>query len=455
MKKIIYFSFMIAVNMMMFSCSSDELSNESPTNSSNENNPSQYERLEFNSSKDLANAIAAGDENKTTNEVKTRGHSFISLLSTCAKTRADGATQTYYEALGYDSLVPNKAFAELLNPNGEVQCCDTIFKINQNGTYFFLKNKEVEFNKIYQTDSLGTLVSNRLYRLADGIFRYETFPKDVASEEIEEPDGLSDDSWNDGSYNSTRAFEDPMGYVPEFNADRHTWLGKQWQKLFGNDKYYDVKLSKNRRVRGRLYAYHYICYSEAGVTGMMQKKNWIGWSKTSADEIRIGWDNVVLSMKGHNPFSEVKLPTSMTLGGVRNAQINGKNVVYADLFIAKIDSKLIGSAVKASLKGLAKTLNGKQAGVVALATNDNIYLVILDDTRTDYDVKSITHVFNSNFNILFSVNLLNAPSSVLGWAKTLQGSLGQANYELDGGKAMIRGRLGKTWQGMNIVKYND
>ena len=98
----------------------------------------RFERLTFKSSQDLLSAIQMGE--KSTSKInQTRSITFESLLSPCNKlTRATG--ESYYEALGYDTLVPNKAFAALLNPLGELQVNDTIYKINHNGTYFFPKD---------------------------------------------------------------------------------------------------------------------------------------------------------------------------------------------------------------------------------------------------------------------------------------------------------------------------
>lgn len=195
--------------------------------------------------------------------------------------------ETYYEKMGYDTLVPNRNFARLINPNGEIIVKDTIYKITPNGTYFFHKSKESEFAEIYKTDSIGQPVNGDLYALTDEIFRYNTFKGSEKEEEIE----LSDDDESDSESISTRASVPEPNYAsfPVFKAERHTFFGKIREKLFGRDKYYSVKLSKKRKVRGRFYAYNYVAYSESGVTGMMEKKNFIGWSKTKADELRIEW----------------------------------------------------------------------------------------------------------------------------------------------------------------------
>lgn len=58
----------------------------------------------------------------------------------------------------------------------------------------------------------------------------------------------------------------------------------------------------------------------------------------------------------------------------------------------------------------------------------------------------------TNYNIHFSANLLNLPSSIVGWAKTLTGSLKQEYPKLHSGEAVICGKEENKWAGMRIVK---
>lgn len=416
----------------------------------------RFERLAFKSSQDLLSAIQMGE--KSTSKIgQTRSITFESLLSPCNKlTRATG--ENYYEALGYDTLVPNKAFAALLNPLGELQVNDTIYKINHNGTYFFPKEKETQFRNVYKMDSLGILVGDKLYKLSDGIYRYKTFPDSILEEEID----LPDDSWNTEDI-STRASVSEPNYnsFPKFNADRHTWLGGIRQGLFGNDKYYNVKFNKKRRVRGRLYAYHYVVYSESGVTGMMQKKNFIRWTKTKADELRIGWKNIILVTKIDDPsLKGIPKQSIPIVGGITPAQIPsiGKGNLL-DLYVAEVEMKdilnVVGEGLKIFLKrGNSAIGSGRKPTVhaVSLATRSQVYLIILDDVRKTYDEKSITHVFSSKFNIYVTINPEKLPSNIISWAKAVSKTLSQNSFKMRGGEAIICGRLGNDWRGMKIVK---
>lgn len=67
----------------------------------------------------------------------------------------------------------------------------------------------------------------------------------------------------------------------------------------------------------------------------------------------------------------------------------------------------------------------------------------------------MTHVFSSRFNIMVSINTSNMPSGVSGWGKALSQTLKQKSFELEGGEAIICGRLNNSWKGMNIIKKID
>lgn len=79
----------------------------------------QFERLSFSSPKLLEEAILS-NEHINSNQL-TRSKGFISLLSAIPSTTRNGENETYWEAFGYDVLVPNQAFAALLNPLGELE----------------------------------------------------------------------------------------------------------------------------------------------------------------------------------------------------------------------------------------------------------------------------------------------------------------------------------------------
>ena len=173
----------LAIFILLASCQDNinEVISEVETN--NDLLESQYIKLEFSDRNEIRAAIEDDNYDLST---ATRNNGFISMLSNHPTTRNSDTNEqmTYYEASGFEELVPNKNFAKLLNPNGEVIVNDTVFYINSNGTYYFQKSLEEEFKSIYAVDSLGTEIAKDLYRLADGIYRYNSFIESEV-EEIE------------------------------------------------------------------------------------------------------------------------------------------------------------------------------------------------------------------------------------------------------------------------------
>lgn len=106
-------------------------------------------RLCFEDEDQLRSIIETGNDES---EYPTRGSlpvtvvpsNFVSLVSSIP---GDTEGSTYYEALGYDSLVPNVNFAKLLNINGEMEVKDNLVKITPKGTYIVEKKYEEAFKQ--------------------------------------------------------------------------------------------------------------------------------------------------------------------------------------------------------------------------------------------------------------------------------------------------------------------
>lgn len=475
MKKFNYL-FVVAVVSLFFSCQ-DEMFDKKIEIESSDNllSGQQFERLSFDSDIDLEYAINNPDLSE--NKALTRSSNFVSLMSpvpiqeNLPQKENMIQKETYYQKLGYETLIPNQGFARLVNPLGEVAVKDTIYKITPNGTYFFHKSMGSKFAQIYKSDSIGQPMSEDLYALADGIYRYDTFK---GSEEEEEVDLSSTETidWdaidNDGDeLTITRAGTPEPNYnsFPIFRAERHTWLGKIRQKVLGKDKYYSVKLSKKRRVRGRFYAYNYVIYSEAGVTGMMQKKNWIGWSKTTADELRIEWKNTLfrVKLKDHSLDGIPALPNELNGAGVHNMKLPDGSIEKTiilynkDIKPSTID-KWFGKGLKEGLKAMHREWGSThvpndydkiQAAIIA--DRSSIIIIPKDEKRNGYNTKSMTHIFAKKVHFMITINPQSLPSNVGSWVKSLQGSLGQEFPKLEKGEAIICGRLGNNWRGMKII----
>lgn len=164
--KLLFLS-MAAIGIMLPSCNDDIATSYDNISNEHVENDRQFEILTFNSCDELRSAIEAG--NDSDESMQSRSKSFVSLLSSMTNSR--GEYESYYEALGYDSLVPNRAFAALINPNGEIGVCDTIIKITPLGTYKFPKTYEKEFNKFLNEnpDYEGTPIGENVNRINDKI----------------------------------------------------------------------------------------------------------------------------------------------------------------------------------------------------------------------------------------------------------------------------------------------
>lgn len=392
------FSFLsiLAIGSLFISCK-DEIADQQLTGPQPEKRREnkEFARLSFDSKESLEQALLnAGDAD---NASLTRSASFISLMSQVPSMTRSNEEETFYEKMGYDTLVPNQNLARLINPNGEIIVKDTIYRITPNGTYFFHKSKENEFSDIFQTDSIGKSVNGDLYALADGVFRYDTFKRSEEKEEVE----LSDDDEIDNKSVTTRLGVPEPNYntFPIFRAERHTFFGKLRESLFGRDKYYSIKLSKKRKVRGRFYAYNYVAYSEAGVTGMMEKKNFIGWSKTKADELRIEWKNALFTVKVKDSSMNgiPKLPNELNGAGVHNMRMpDGSIERTIILYNAEVKSssiqKWFGRGLKEGLRTLNRTYGSahvpndyEKIRSAVIASRSTIYMIGRDEKRVQYN----------------------------------------------------------------------
>ena len=452
--------------MIFAACEQDELivPEQQPEQSKQQLVNPDFPMLQYSSRDAFYAALESGVESTRS----TTSNSFISLLDeipvSLRSASNDDEEMSYYELNGYDELVPNKDFAKLLNPNGEIMVNDTIYLINRNGTYYFPKEKEEEFRNVYAMDSIGTEVSEDLYELADNIYRFDTFKelKDLIEIDLDSLDFETNEV-------ETRSSNNEPNYAsfPSYKADRHTWLGKLRQGLFGNDKWYSVEIkniSKKRKVRGRLYAYHYAFYSEAGITGQVKKKNWIGWSKEPAQEIRVGWRPVVLTVKIpelariQRPVIQQPVLTNVLAEPFphKTARVEWVHVLLpTDLLTDQQVNQYTQQAIQMAFSHVRSKHNSVtevKCKNIVMAGPSTIYHVMPDDFIIAYNAKEINKVFTSNYNIHFSADLLNLPSSIIGWAKTLTGSLKQEYPKLHSGEAIICGKEQNKWAGMRIVK---
>src|SRR5574344_1393675 len=478
--KLLFLS-MAAIGIMLPSCNDDIATSYDNISNEHVENDRQFEILTFNSCDELRSAIEAG--NDSDESMQSRSKSFVSLLSSMTNSR--GEYESYYEALGYDSLVPNRAFAALINPNGEIGVCDTIIKITPLGTYKFPKTYEKEFNKFLNEnpDYEGTPIGENVNRINDKIILYKTFKEnkeDYSTESDGEYELLPDDYFGNDDNDSISAMsisasEPDFDSFQTFNADRKTWAGKLIQKLIGSTKTSTIKFNKKRRIRGSFYFYNYGFYSEIGTKGWTDKKNWIGWSKTKADELRVGWKNVIIKRDAPDYFAKsIQSISNMVVFSPRYELINGQRINTATLimpdFKANLLDKIISNGSKELFSAVKKHLENKSAldkvEAFIIASRTEIYYVTINDDRRLYNSAYYCHVFsnfwmenfvvsgtiNSNgISFLFNNFNISNPSA----AKLLSSiykTLRDERPKLVSGEVYVCGRFGDVWRGMKIIK---
>ncbi len=266
---------------MAFTFASCEKNEVTETISQTETN-----RLSFNTREEVLQAIQAFDE-KGDCDILVKNPNFVSYAKVMEKGYNKGIQKVSditndNLTLALDSLLPNKSFAALLNPEGEIALNDTIFKITPNGTYKFHKSKEKEFYELYSTNPnmKGDQLSEEYYEIAYGIYRYDTF-----KEVVQEVSPNVEPSYVTGYLKvaSSTNSEPDFNSFPTYNAERHTFFGKIVESIIGGTKSYEVdfKTNSDKRLKGKFYFYNYGIYAETGVTGTTQRKRWIGWSDTS------------------------------------------------------------------------------------------------------------------------------------------------------------------------------
>lgn len=378
--------------------------------------------------------------------------------------------ENYVEEMS--EYIPNTEFAKLLNKEGEIIVENNIYKITPNGTYYFDKSKRSVFNTLYANDSLmiGKPIGDKLYLIADGIYRYDTFYKEKG--EINYADksaNVEEFKTKAGSHTGANPNLDKMDW---FTADRTTWLGKIVQNLFGStkefSKYYPH--TNKRRVKGSFYFYNYVAYAEIGAQGWTDKKNWIGWSKTEADDLRVGWRNVVLvtklpdtyknSMNAMTNLSRSVSPIQyMDVPGTMH-KVNMKTMVIPDFDATGFDRVLNNGALAAFnwLKSLSKQneTDWERAEAAMVISRTHIFTVFRDQDVRKLNTKSYTHVFASQAKFMISVNFASFPQSTTDYTNLLINivkNTSQMNYPtLANGDMYVAAKFGEYWQGMRIKK---
>ncbi|MDE5663797.1 MAG: hypothetical protein K2I37_07180 [Muribaculaceae bacterium] len=380
-----------------------------------------------------------------------------------------GRNITYYEVYGYDTLVPDQKIAKLLNYKGEVEVAEYVYKITPLGTYKFLKADEKEcldYIEKHPSD-MGTQTSGGTSIITSKLMLFHSFK---THNELYD---LVSESGPNIIY--------PNGPIPEpnfnkfatFNANHHTFFGKIWQNLFGANKKHTVNFSNEKRLRGSFYFYNYAFVKSIGIQGWTDKKASAGWTKTPADELRVGWRHLIIKVLPNDEEVEVlKNLKEPYYQPPTQRLVNNRTAMVATLMFPSIPEELKRYMQTGGVTGLCEYLASRYNLKVdqlkftegcIVASPKVIYILFQDDMISKKDCKHINQVFAEEIvkikigyenNVGFSINDANLknPLQLVRVLHALFEQLLKQRYTLIGGEAYVCGRFDYDWRGMKIVK---
>lgn len=384
---------------------------------------------------------------------------------------------SYYEAFGYEDLVPNEDFAALLSKNGEIMVNDTVYRVTNLGT---LSASAVNYKDMSEVDdslhkAMFQFGKGELKRqFSKGVTLYNTFG------EVSQVDKMNiEGAWRPNTPNtdlneektspvSNTPLENiPFSTFPVFDTASHSIFAPIGKLLgLGERSTKHHEYAKGKRVNGSLYCYNYYVYHEAGVyVSMSQKRGGFfrfinGWKKVVADEMVINLENVVFQIKINLP-NDVKAmmeKTNKVYGYSANNHFSNKGKVVNILsydFKEEDVYKLIGSGVKEALKMLERKTNSSidpQTRVAQIITPNRIYVVILQDPIYVKNRAKYRKVFNPGIFIGGSLEVIQDPLNIRSWKNLLDLYKSVPKLVLVEGQANIAGRREGQWGGMKIVK---
>ncbi|ASZ10207.1 hypothetical protein CK934_04035 [Chitinophaga sp. MD30] len=396
-------------------------------------------------------------------------HSFTALLeariagySIAPLAKLDGSSDVPVETT-IDDLVPDPNFAAVLNEKMEVQVENTIYKVTPYGTFMIEEQAYPEFIEVLDAKPLPddlVLVGDVFYRnnIGDNIYDIQPGVKlidtyEAATSDLE--DVLQIDNYA-VTYTPTwqyRPDADAWIYdnLPTVRFGGKTWLGKLFESIRGREEIYTDNFESKRRVRVNFYNASWGVYSAVGLSVKMQKKNWIGWSGTEAQELRMGWDALEYYI-GSLPSAPPPPITAQFFNPVDLPKIT-KDYVEVDLLgygftfdrnatiqkgIKKIH-ELLPSVPGLKPKG-ERTVNYAYK-VWADFGRTAISIVQDRDEQVGYNVESLSKVFDWSVGIKAS------------WSFTGTPTLGYGPLKFTISRASVFGiaRYNNIWKGARIV----
>ncbi|KHJ38457.1 hypothetical protein PBAC_12470 [Pedobacter glucosidilyticus] len=219
----------------------------------------------------------------------------------------------------FEDLVPDPYFASVLDSNLELSVEGIIYKVTSFGTFIvqtekydrlllLLSNYKYSKNINFKSHIFFSQeIDKDFYKIEDGIILLDTYRR-VESKENDVISSLIYNVKRDNITTSDTGTDDWIYQnLPTIHFGAKTLAGKLFESLRGREEIYTENFESKRRVRVNFYNASWGVYSAVGASVKMQKKNWIGWSETAANELRLGWDGLEYYL-GQLPNNNGALP---------------------------------------------------------------------------------------------------------------------------------------------------
>ena len=289
-------------------------------------------RLSFKSLEEFDKTLSAMEErpNEIKAELKKIGFRkidrkevpYIAKQVKTQSNRGEAVSKAVETIIDSELLVENKSLVNIFSDNLEVEVSGVIYKVTPYGTFITTIENYASVKKIAADYSMENLtlsdeidyslylkpkVDEDTYEVAPGVLLYDTYgvTRTVGMNQQSnlEETGIMETA-STASLSSSEVGSGNYGSLPKITYEKHTVVGKIWSGIFGgaNNEVYtsNFKDNNNRRVKVSLYNRNFVVKKVLGLKVKTQKKNWIGWSGTAADEIRLGWDGISFTVKDNN-----------------------------------------------------------------------------------------------------------------------------------------------------------
>lgn len=212
-------------------------------------------------------------------------------------------------------LYPDEEVALLFNTANEIEVENILYKVTPWGTFITFESnysKLLDIINLLSNDDESKAVaylyrdpvSEEYYKVEEEIYLADTFDRNNKERTVTETEKVT--TITEGFYTPQRVVPETeynttvqnklYDNLPVVSFGKKTILGKIFS-FFGNNEVYTEKFDSKRRVKVKLYNVNYVIIKKLGMEVSLQKKNWIGWSDTEAEELRLGWDALSFNVK--------------------------------------------------------------------------------------------------------------------------------------------------------------